>query len=127
MAPVAARTRTEEADDSDAADDDDGLPAPPRSVILRSSWRKSVKLMSWTTGGTGFGIKAPGALYELGGSTQVGTDTDWAVIETGTVHRCALKTNGEMWCWGFAMFMAAGALGATGGGFQLSPVPFTLE
>jgi alpha-tubulin suppressor-like RCC1 family protein len=31
---------------------------------------------------------------------QLGTDTDWAVIETGAHHTIAVKTDGTLWTWG---------------------------
>lgn len=31
---------------------------------------------------------------------QLGTDTDWEKVSTGTTHSCALKTNGSIYCWG---------------------------
>jgi alpha-tubulin suppressor-like RCC1 family protein len=67
------------------------------------------------------GIAASGALYCWGtdrkgslglgpgmiGATvtnpsRVGTDTDWADVGAGDQQTCAVKTNGTMWCWGFA-------------------------
>lgn len=32
--------------------------------------------------------------------TQVGTDADWQSVDSYRTHRCALKTDGTLWCWG---------------------------
>ena len=31
---------------------------------------------------------------------QLGTDTDWEEVSTGTTHSCALKIGGSIYCWG---------------------------
>ncbi len=63
------------------------------------------------------GIRAPGTLWcwglnnygqlGLGMATssaatpaQVGADSDWASIFAGSIHACATKTDGTLWCWG---------------------------
>ena len=43
------------------------------------------------------GVGSPGPIYI---PTQVGTDTDWAMINTGDYHTIALKTDGSLWTWG---------------------------
>ncbi|MCH9664210.1 MAG: putative Ig domain-containing protein [Gammaproteobacteria bacterium] len=32
--------------------------------------------------------------------TQVGTDTDWAMVSAGEAHTCASKTDNQLFCWG---------------------------
>lgn len=32
--------------------------------------------------------------------TQVGSATDWVTMDSGYRHACAIKTNGNLWCWG---------------------------
>lgn len=34
------------------------------------------------------------------GLTQVGTETDWALVRAGGRHTCALKKSGALFCWG---------------------------
>ena len=34
-------------------------------------------------------------------TTQVGTDTNWASVKAGTYTSAGLKTNGELWIWGY--------------------------
>ncbi len=51
---------------------------------------------------------------------QVGTDSDWAVVDAGYLHTAALKRDGTLWSWG------DNALGALGDGTTTSsavPVP----
>ena len=32
---------------------------------------------------------------------QVGSDTNWASVELGADHACAVKSTGTLWCWGY--------------------------
>jgi len=34
--------------------------------------------------------------------TRVGTDSDWRTVSAGAAHTCAIKTSGELYCWGEA-------------------------
>lgn len=43
---------------------------------------------------------------------KVGTATDWASVEAGITHTCAIKTNGTRWCWGDITNNALGDDGA---------------
>lgn len=45
--------------------------------------------------------------------TQIGTDTDWVDVTTGTYHSVAIKSNGTMWAWGDDDFGQLGHGGAT--------------
>jgi alpha-tubulin suppressor-like RCC1 family protein len=42
----------------------------------------------------------PGAPGQVRAPVQVGTDSDWTQIRTGQAGSCALKGQGELWCWG---------------------------
>ncbi|MCA8838190.1 MAG: hypothetical protein K8963_10110, partial [Proteobacteria bacterium] len=37
---------------------------------------------------------------ELNAPTQVGSDTDWSTLSTGDNHTCAIKSSGQLYCWG---------------------------
>lgn len=50
--------------------------------------------------------------------TQVGSDTDWSRIATGTFFTCGLRLEGSLWCWGSNQ---AGALGLGEDMAQLAP------
>ncbi|HEY3357297.1 MAG TPA: hypothetical protein VGQ83_28865 [Polyangia bacterium] len=58
------------------------------------------------TGGTLWAVASPYAppgapLPASLTATQVGTDADWASVAAGgRGHRCALKTDHSLWCWG---------------------------
>jgi alpha-tubulin suppressor-like RCC1 family protein len=52
---------------------------------------------------------------------QVGTDTDWASVTNGLAFTCAIKTNGDAYCWGDDSYGQLGN-GATTTTDQISPV-----
>jgi alpha-tubulin suppressor-like RCC1 family protein len=49
-------------------------------------------------GQLGQGGAIPGT--DLTTMTQVGTDTDWAYLDSGADYNCAVKTGGTLYCWG---------------------------
>ncbi|WP_394828968.1 RCC1-like domain-containing protein [Pendulispora albinea] len=56
---------------------------------------------------------------------QVGTETDWAMVTTGMarhdgMHRCAIKKNGSLWCWGGNL---SGQIGDGTDARRVAPVP----
>lgn len=53
--------------------------------------------------------------------TQVGTDTDWASVTNGLAFSCAIKTNGDAYCWGDDTYGQIGN-GTTTTTDQISPV-----
>ena len=61
--------------------------------------KRSGALWCWGRGADGqLGIGGtPGAVTM---PTQVGADTDWAIVDTGAGHTCAIKTSGTLFCWG---------------------------
>ncbi len=95
----------------------------PVQVGTDTDWR------SVNTGGQGAqagatcGIKTDGSLWCWGQDwidfqttedtlvpEQVGTDTDWALIDIGAGYRCGIKVGGTLWCWGLP---GAGRVGHT--------------
>jgi alpha-tubulin suppressor-like RCC1 family protein len=62
--------------------------------------KQSGTLWCWgdgTLGQTGLGDAAPTTTSP----TQVGLDTDWAVVSAGWSNTCATKTDQTLWCWGY--------------------------
>jgi len=51
--------------------------------------------------------------------TLVNGDTDWAAVDGGGLHTCALKTDGSLWCWGYDAY---GQLG-DGSPYSLQKAP----
>ncbi len=85
----------------------------PTQVAGGSTKWQSVSTGVWrtcairTTGRLyGWGSDHRGALGDGGTNTdrhipvQVGTDTDWASVAAGGYHTCAIKTTGQLFCWG---------------------------
>ena len=54
--------------------------------------------------------------------TVVNGDTNWAAVDGGGLHTCALKTNGTLWCWGYDSDGRLGDNGAAGT-IAKSPIP----
>ncbi|MDZ4177996.1 MAG: Ig-like domain-containing protein, partial [Coriobacteriia bacterium] len=88
--------------------------ATPTRIGLDSDW---VSIATHYNGG--YAIKADGTLWVWGLNdsleplglgdgadmivttpTQVGTDSDWAKVGEGGIHKLAIKTNGTLWSWG---------------------------
>lgn len=64
--------------------------------------KTSGELWAWGNnyfGQLGFGDEGYGT--NRSSPVQVGTDSDWASTAAGDGHTVALKTNGELWIWGF--------------------------
>jgi alpha-tubulin suppressor-like RCC1 family protein len=57
----------------------------------------------WTWGDDQFGVLGLGGVWPPTRNipTRVGTDNDWAAIDTGDWHNMAVKTDGSLWAWGF--------------------------
>ncbi len=78
----------------------------------------------WCWGNDSHGQMGQGT---TGGATRspirVGTDTDWIDVQARWLHNCALKSDGELWCWGL------GRNGELGNGVEMdtgvlqSPTP----
>jgi alpha-tubulin suppressor-like RCC1 family protein len=57
-------------------------------------------LWAWGTNSSGeLGLGDDSNIYYV--PTQVGTDTDWADIATGSGYTLAIKTDGTLWTWGY--------------------------
>jgi alpha-tubulin suppressor-like RCC1 family protein len=57
-------------------------------------------------GQLGFGNSGPGT--ERNTPTQIGSDTNWTGVTCGTAHTLALKGDGTLWTWGWAVWRALG-------------------
>jgi alpha-tubulin suppressor-like RCC1 family protein len=51
---------------------------------------------------------------------QIGTDTDWLSVSSGSAHTVAIKTDGTMWAWGYNIF---GQLGNNSSDSNPHPTP----
>ena len=54
----------------------------------------------WSEGGNESGQLGCGTTLARDFFDQVGTDTDWVSVDTGTSHTVAIKTDGSLWSWG---------------------------
>jgi len=54
----------------------------------------------WTWGRNNFGQLGNGTNTNVSIATQIGTDTDWQSVATGSNHTMAIKNNGTLWGWG---------------------------
>lgn len=96
-----------------------GVAAQARSLAtggMHSCAVTAGSMYCWGTNGAGQLGDVSGAHFN---PSQMGTDTDWAMVAAGEFHTCAVKTTGKLWCWG------AGASGQLGQGLaqdEASPV-----
>jgi alpha-tubulin suppressor-like RCC1 family protein len=55
----------------------------------------------WCWGSNGYGqIAAPSETSQLNAPTQVGEATDWVAAFPSGYSACAVREDGELWCWG---------------------------
>ena len=63
-----------------------------------------------------------GALYKSLEPERIGTDNDWSKVTAGSIHTCAIRLDGSLWCWG------GNARGQLGDGTQENrPSPMEVE
>ena len=56
----------------------------------------------WAWGqNTSFGELGQGDKVSRSSPVQIGTDTNWSVVDAGNNHVLAVKTTGTLWAWGF--------------------------
>ncbi len=76
-----------------------------KTVSLGNSFTLAVKTDGtlWTWGGNSEGQLGNGTYGSGTGAaapTQIGTDTDWSIVEAGYQHSQGIKTDGTLWGWG---------------------------
>ena len=92
-----------------------GYATTPTQTGTNTDWSKFAISQEGFQGNS-FAIKTDGTLWSMGynrygelgqndrvqrsSPTQVGTGTDWSLVEPGKYHTIALKTNGTLWTWG---------------------------
>src|SRR4051812_41036835 len=62
----------------------------------------------WAWGLNDKGQLGDGTTVNKNTPVQIGTDTDWAIIDAFTNNTLAIKTNGSLWAWGSNHFGQAG-------------------
>jgi alpha-tubulin suppressor-like RCC1 family protein len=77
---------------------------------------------AWCWGENTRGQLGDGTTTQRTSPVQVGTDTDWAVIDAGGSHTCGVKTGGTLWCWGRDAKGQLGQGGAIPGTNSSSPI-----
>lgn len=54
----------------------------------------------WGWGSNEYGVLGDGTTTDKSVPTQIGTETDWSMVEAGDENTVALKTDGSLWEWG---------------------------
>ena len=54
----------------------------------------------WAWGSNLFGCLGDGTGQDKNVPTQIGSDTNWALISSSGTHTVAIKTDGTLWTWG---------------------------
>ncbi len=54
----------------------------------------------WAWGYNSYGQLGSGNTTQINIPTQIGAETDWQKVSTGSDHTLAIKTNGTLWAWG---------------------------
>jgi len=81
----------------------------------------------WSEGSNVAGELGDGTTLSRWFFDQIGTDTDWASIDTGSWHTVAIKTDGSLWAWGSYNVSRLGANGALGNGTRAgSSIPIQI-
>ena len=73
----------------------------------------------WAWGNNFYGQLGDGTTTGRTTPVQVGTETNWKAVDTGTSHTVATRTNGTLWAWGGN---ADGQLGDGTTTARLSPI-----
>ena len=92
----------------------------------------------WSWGRNNFGQLGRGTggagteSFNTNRPVQIGTNSDWSVIEAGSVHSLAIRTNGSLWAWGANFFgqlgdNSVGSPGNTNDANKNIPVPVAAD
>ena len=68
-------------------------------TLLSGSNLYAVELFSW--GFNSNGQLGDGTTTNRTSPVQIGSDSDWKMVNCGLVHNAAIKNNGTLWTWGF--------------------------
>lgn len=66
----------------------------------------------WCWGDNAYGQLGAGSDPRKISPVQIGSDVDWAMVESGSNHTCAIKINHTLWCWGANTYKQLGAVSA---------------
>jgi alpha-tubulin suppressor-like RCC1 family protein len=88
--------------------------ATPQAISAGTQWKQvdtgqghtcgiqsDGSLWCWGRNSDGQAGQNMGAMIQLHVPTRVGTETQWAHVNSTQQGSCALKTDGSMWCWGY--------------------------
>lgn len=73
---------------------------------------KNEKRTLWCWGDNAYGQLGAGADPRKTSPVQIGSDEDWATLELGREHSCAVKIDHSLWCWGANLYNQLGAIPA---------------
>ncbi|MGV3698204.1 RCC1 domain-containing protein [Flavobacterium sp.] len=75
-------------------------------ILVTNSWRHNLAITNdgklWGWGSSNFGELGNGQIFaDLQNPTQIGTATNWVLVDTGTAHTLGITSDGKAWSWGY--------------------------